>query len=50
MLNFTMKEITIQFNFTDPLAVSPRDSIRVFMDFGKFEKGFTQSNQLVIPC
>lgn len=39
MLSFTDKEIKIQMNFTNPLDVTPSDSIEIALNFSSFEKG-----------
>ena len=43
IVSVSATEIKVQFNFTDPLALSPSDTLEVRLDFGKFEKGLPKN-------
>lgn len=50
ILNITSDEIKIQLEFTNPLSVTPYDSILMGLDFSSFEKGIAPDFGMSRQC
>ena len=47
ILSFSGNEIKVGYNFTNPLDVSPDDSILIKLNFGVFDKGLQKNNEIL---
>ena len=50
LTKMTKNEIKVQFNFTDPLAITTDDKVEVFLNFGLFDKGLGKDTKIKVPA
>lgn len=47
IISFSGNEIKVGYNFTNPLDVSPNQSILIKLNFGVFDKGLQKNKEII---
>ena len=50
LTKMTKNEIKVQFNFTNPLAITTDDKVEIFVNFGLFDKGLPKDTKIKLPA